>query len=73
MTNETSMAIITAGLLAATVLFMLNAPSAAQGKAVTTASFPRRRSKTKKANQRKRPRPRARLPNGLLRREQLRM
>src|SRR5450830_1055578 len=49
MTNKTSLTIITAGLLAATVLFAPNAPSAAQGMAATTNEFPAQQQDSKKA------------------------
>ena len=49
MTNKTSLTIITAGLLAATVLFAPNAPSAAQGMAATTNEFSAQQQDSKKA------------------------
>src|SRR5664280_208729 len=49
MTNKTSLTIITAGLMAATVLFAPNAPSAAQGMAATTNEFSAQQQDSKKA------------------------
>jgi hypothetical protein len=49
MINKTSLTIITAALLAATVLFAPNAPSAAQGMAATTNEFSAQQQDSKKA------------------------